>query len=202
MAIDFKDFQKLKWYYQVLITGGACGALLFVAWYQYPGLSQMQADVTSRESTLQELQTTIAKYVQQQKVLGQLKKDSEALEAKLNTLKSILPLERETSQLLISLPEVARDAQLQVPSRINFRNPSDREVYTEHPIDMEVVGTYHNIGAFLDKIRLLPRIVNVSNLRVQSRASTGDASFRSSVSATLTATTFVYKEEPPAAPAK
>jgi Tfp pilus assembly protein PilO len=60
---------------------------------------------------------------------------------------------------------------------------------------MEVIGTYHNIGAFLDKIRLLPRIVNISGLKIQSRASDGPASVLASVGATYTATTFVYKEE-------
>jgi type IV pilus assembly protein PilO len=68
-------------------------------------------------------------------------------------------------------------------------------VYTEWPIDMEVVGTYHNIGQFLDKIRNLPRIVNVGGMKIQSRASQGSDAFTSSVGATYVATTFVYREE-------
>ncbi len=208
MAVDFKDFQKLKWYYQVAIVAGVSGGLLFLAWYQYPSLSQMQADVVSKQAAFDDLQKNLVKILQQQKALAQLKKESLALQAKLDGLKSILPLEKETAQILRSMPEVAMSAGLSVPSRISFRPPSDREVYTEHPVDMEVVGTYHNIGSFLDKIRMLPRIVNVSGLKVQSRASQGDAAFRASVSATFTATTFVYKEEQqpasagPAAPPK
>ena len=31
MAVDFKDFQKLKWYYQVAIVAGVSGGLLFLA---------------------------------------------------------------------------------------------------------------------------------------------------------------------------
>ena len=60
---------------------------------------------------------------------------------------------------------------------------------------MQVIGTYHNIGAFLDKIRNLPRIVNVAGMRLQTRASQGDEAFTSSVNATYVATTFVYREE-------
>ncbi len=201
MAVDFKDFQKLKWYYQVLIVAGVSGGLLFLAWYQYPGLSQMQADIVAKQGQFDEMQKNLAKILQQQKILAQLKKDSQALQAKLDSLKSILPLERETAELLRSMPEVAMSAGLRVPSRIGFRPPIDHEVYTAHPIDMEVVGTYHNIGAFLDKIRMLPRIVNVDSLKIQSRASQGEAASRTSVSATFTATTFVYKEEPPPASA-
>jgi Tfp pilus assembly protein PilO len=57
------------------------------------------------------------------------------------------------------------------------------------------VGTYHNIGAFLDKIRKLPRIVNIAGLKISSRAADGEAAFTASVGATYTATTFVYREE-------
>jgi type IV pilus assembly protein PilO len=78
----------------------------------------------------------------------------------------------------------------------------DHEGYTEYPIDLEVTGTYHNVGAFLDRIRQLPRIVNINGLRLQGRASEGELAFSSSVGATYTATTYVYKEEPaiPTAP--
>ena len=199
MAVDFKDFQKLAWYYQILITAGVCGALLFLAWYQYPGLSAMGADITTKQTQLEEIQKTIAKNSLQKSALDKLKKEAEALEAKLNSLKSILPLERETDAILNSIPALARSSGLD-PKRITFRPGADHEAYTDWPIDMEVVGTYHTIGAFLDKIRTFPRIVNISTLKIQSRAPRGEASFTSSVSATYTATTFVYKEE--AAPAK
>ena len=92
--------------------------------------------------------------------------------------------------------------------RVAPRPTIDHEVYTEWPIDMEVVGTYHNVGSFLDKIRQLPRIVNITNLNLTGRASEGEQAFTSSVGATYVATTFVYKEEgiastaPPPKPVK
>jgi Tfp pilus assembly protein PilO len=60
---------------------------------------------------------------------------------------------------------------------------------------MEIVGTFHNLGRYLDKIRLLPRIVNISNMKIQSRATDGLGGTQATVGATYTATTFVYKEE-------
>jgi hypothetical protein len=55
------------------------------------------------------------------------------------------------------------------------------------------------MGAFLDKIRQLPRIVNIGNLKVHVRASEGEAAATGSVGATYTATTFVYHKEQPIA---
>jgi len=192
MAIDFKDFAKLKWYYQISIVVVVCGGLLGLLWYQV--LTPIQTDIQSKNATLSDLKLTIAKSEAQQKVLAQLKKDSLALQTKLDTLKLVLPLEKETDQVLRAVQQAASSSALRI-MRVGFRPIIDHEVYTEWPIDMQVIGTYHNIGAFLDKIRNLPRIVNVAGMRLQTRASQGDEAFTSSVNATYVATTFVYREE-------
>jgi type IV pilus assembly protein PilO len=192
MAIDFKDFSRLKWYYQILIVTAVCGGLLALVWYQF--LTPIKTDIESKTANLAGLRQTIAKSEAQQKMLAQLKKDSFALQAKLDMLKLVLPLEKETDQVLRSVQQAASSSALRI-LRVGFRPIIDHEVYTEWPIDMQVVGTYHNIGTFLDKIRNLPRIVNVGGMRIQSRASQGDDAFTSSVNATYVATTFVYREE-------
>jgi type IV pilus assembly protein PilO len=123
------------------------------------------------------------------------------LQVKLEMLKAVLPLEKETDQIFRAVQLQAGASGLKV-SRVAPRGTSDHDVYTEYPIDLDVTGTYHNLGTFLDRIRQLPRIVNINALRLQGRASEGDLAFTSSVNATYTATTFVYKEEPiaPTAP--
>ena len=205
MAIDFKDLAKVKWYYQVLLIGGICGGLLALFWYQY--LNPMNDDIQGRIKILNDLQVVIAKSLQQQKQLEQLKKEAQELEEKLDKLKTVLPLEKETDQIFRSVQQQATTSALRI-LRVAPRPLIDHEVYTEWPIDMEITGTYHNVGIFLDKIRQLPRIVNITGLRMNVRNAEGDQSFTTSVGATYVATTFVYKEEviappaPPPAPAK
>jgi type IV pilus assembly protein PilO len=205
MALDFKDIAKLKWYYQVLLVAGVCGGLLAIFWYQY--LTPMNDDIQARMKILTDLQTVIAKSLQQQKELAQLKKDAEALQAKLDMLKTVLPLEKETDQIFRSVQQQATTSALRIV-RVAPRPLIDREVYTEWPIDMQVTGTYHNVGTFLDRIRQLPRIVNITGLRMNVRNAEGEQAFTTSVDATYVATTFVYKEEgiastaPPPTPVK
>jgi len=69
----------------------------------------------------------------------------------------------------------------------------DNDFYSEWPIDMQVEATYHNMGQYLDRIRELERIVNITGLQMNAA---GDG-VTSSVSVTYTATTFVYREEEP-----
>ena len=85
--------------------------------------------------------------------------------------------------------------------RVGVRPVIDHEVYTEWPWDIEAIGTYNNVSAFFDKIRQLPRIVNIAGVRVASRAADGPKATTESVGVTYTATTFIYHEEPVAASA-
>lgn len=192
MALELKDFTKLKWYYQVAIVAGICGVLLGGVWYEF--LSDMGDQIVVRQKAVADLQKTVDSSRQQQKNLAKIKQDAMELQAKLDMLKTILPLEKETDQIFRTVGQLAMTSGLKV-SRITPRPTIDHEVYTEYPIDLEVEGIYHNVGEFLDRIRQLPRIVNIGGLRLQSKASTGDAAFAESVAATYTATTFVYKDE-------
>jgi len=192
MALDFKNLAKLKWYYQALIVAAVCGGLLALFWYQF--LTPIETDIESRMSHLDELQKTIAKSLQQRKQLAQIKKEAIELQTKLDMLKLVLPLEKETDQIFRSVQQQATTSALRIV-RVAPRPTIDHEVYTEWPIDMEVIGTFHNVGMFLDKIRQLPRIVNITGLRLGVRAADGDLAATQSVGATYVATTFVYKEE-------
>jgi type IV pilus assembly protein PilO len=192
MAIDFKDFAKMKWRNQILLVAGVCGGLLALVWYQF--LTPINEEITAKKAELSQLQTEIGKAQQQQKRYAQFKAEALALANELETLKTVLPLEKENDSLLRSVQDMITASGLKI-LRFLPRPPIDREVYLEWPIDMEIVGTYHNIGAYLDRVRRLPRIVNISNLKINSRASTGIAASTSSVGATLVATTFIYREE-------
>jgi type IV pilus assembly protein PilO len=195
MAVDFKDLAKLKWYYQVLIVAVVCGGLLGLFWYEV--LSGMQADVDAKKVKEGELRQVVAKSEAQSRELEKIKKDALELQAKLDMLKAVLPLDKETDQIFRAVQLHAAASGLDV-SRVSPKPTIDHEIYTEYPIDLDVTGTYHNVGAFLDRIRQMPRIVNINSLRISSRASEGEAASRASVGATYTATTFVYKDEPPA----
>ena len=192
MASSTKDFSKLEWYFQVLIVAGFCGLLLGLAWYYY--LSPIQVTIDGKKAELLEVKNQVAKSQQLERTYAKFKADAAALEEKLDKLKSVLPLEKETDQILRQVQSSASTSALRI-LRVVSRATIDHDVYTEWPIEMEIVGTFHNLGRYLDKIRLLPRIVNISNMKIQSRATDGPVGTPATIGATYTATTFVYKEE-------
>ena len=193
MEIGFKGLSNLSSVKQVLLVAVVCGALLAGFWYQF--LSPIQTDIQNKTAKVNELKAVVAKSEAQEKELQKIKLEAMELQAKLDMLKLALPLEKETDQIFRAVQLQAGVAGLKV-SRVAPKATIDHEVYTEYPIDLEVTGTYHSVGMFLDKIRQLPRIVNVGGLRLSSKASEGELAFTSSVNAVYTATTFVYKDEP------
>jgi len=192
VASNARDFSKLQWYVQVLIVAGICGVLLGLVWYQY--LSPIKVSIEAKQAELEVVKAQVAKSQQEERVFAKFKAESADLQDKLDKLKSVLPLEKETDQILRQVQSSASTSALRI-IRVVSRPTIDHDVYTEWPIEMEVVGTFHNLGTYLDKIRLLPRIVNIGNIKIQSRASEGPISGTGSVGVTYTATTFVYKEE-------
>jgi type IV pilus assembly protein PilO len=81
--------------------------------------------------------------------------ESEALFA--NQLKS-LPESHETPGLLDDITFVGTTSGLKFV-KLNWQPEISREIYIELPIDIEVVGSYHEFGNFVSKIAGLPRIV-------------------------------------------
>jgi len=193
MELAFKGLSNLSSVKQVLLVVGVCGALLAGFWYQF--LSPIQTDIESKTAKMNELKAIVAKSEAQEKELQKIKVEAMELQARLDMLKMALPLEKETDQIFRAVQLQAGGSGLKV-FRVAPKPTVDHEVYIEYPIDLEVTGTYHNVGMFLDKIRKLPRIVNVGGLRLTSKASEGELAFTSSVNAVYTATTFVYKDEP------
>lgn len=190
MALTFSDFNRLSRLYQGLIVVGVSGGILALFVWRF--VSPIQLEIEGKTTELESLNQQVAVALARQQELTRFKEESDALEARLEALKAILPLDRETDRLLLQVEEAARQSSMNIV-RVAPRATVEREVYTEWPIEMQVQATYHNFGLYLDRIRNLPRIVNISGLTL-NRSGDGLAT---SVTAVYTATTFVYREDTP-----
>lgn len=88
----------------------------------------------------------------------------EAEELFANQLKS-LPESHETPGLLDDITFVGTTSGLNF-TELKWQPELTREIYIELPIDIEVVGTYHQFGSFVSKIAGLPRIVTLHDFDI------------------------------------
>lgn len=68
------------------------------------------------------------------------------------------------------------------------------EVYTENPVNIRVIGGYHQVGAFLAEVANLERIVNVGSLELDD-LNEDELEGRRTVRASFTATAYTLNED-------
>jgi type IV pilus assembly protein PilO len=104
-----------------------------------------------------------------------------------NQLKS-LPESHETPGLLDDITFVGTTTGLNFV-KLNWQPEIEQEIYIKLPIDIEVIGTYHEFGQFVSRIAGLPRIVTLHDfdINLQKQAS-GDLKLK------LQAKTYRYRE--------
>lgn len=88
-----------------------------------------------------------------------------ALRKRLDAARERLPNEREIPRLYRQITDLAYQSGLAV-ALFQPRAAEERAAYSEIPISVTVEGTYHQLGAFLDRIGRLPRIVGLNEFRM------------------------------------
>jgi len=99
--------------------------------------------------------------------LDQLKKENAELEKQLAEKKEQLPPEAEVATLLKQVSDLG----LRVGLDFKLWKPSPKKddpsgLYAVIPVDVEVGGGYHTIASFFDSVSKLPRIVNITNIKM------------------------------------
>ena len=104
-----------------------------------------------------------------------------------NQLKS-LPERHETPGLLDDITFVGTTTGLDFV-KLNWQPEIEQEIYIELPIDIEVLGSYHEFGEFVSRIAGLPRIVTLHNFDIDlQKQASGDLRLK------LQAKTYRYRE--------
>jgi type IV pilus assembly protein PilO len=189
MADNF--FTKLTLAGQLGLSALVAAVILGLFWWQY--WSPAQEEYKTKSVQLEALRTEIRALEVTANKLQEFQREVALLEAKLETLKRILPPEKETPDLMRKVQALASQSNLTIK---NF-TPSavvNRDFYQEWPINMAVDGSYHNLGMFFDRVSRLSRLVNLGNLKINSRS---DQTVSNTISANCVATTFVYVETSP-----
>lgn len=150
----------------------------------------MVEEHTKKSANLEKLQKEIRALEVTANKLPEFQREVVLLEAKLDTLKRILPPSKETPDLMKKVQYLAVQSNLTI-KKFNPGAGATKEFYQEYPINVDVEGTYHNLAMFFDRIRRLSRLVNVGNLKIKAQ---GKPTASKTISAACQAITFVYME--------
>lgn len=189
------SLSKLPWHTQI----GAFVALSLAAagvFWNFYAISAREA-IDARKAEASAIRAEIDKGLATARRLPQFREDVAKLEADLDRLRAVLPEEKDVADLLRRIQGMATQSKLTIRG-FTPRTVATKTMHAEWPIGLQLEGTYHDLGGFLERVSRFPRIINVNGISIRAREpQVGSAT----VQAECTATTFVLLEQKPAAPA-
>jgi type IV pilus assembly protein PilO len=146
---------------RLLCGFGTLVAVIVVGWFLY--LDGQQTDLNNGEQEEVKLRGDYKLKMQQAINLNNLRKQKEQVGEYVATLEKQLPSKAEMDALLSDINQAGLGRGLQFelfkPGQVVVK-----DYYAELPIDIKVVGNYHDVGAFTSDIANLPRIVTLNNM--------------------------------------
>ena len=160
------SLSKLPWHAQIGAFVVVCLGAVFGFWKFY--VSEVQADIALRQTRLTALRADVDRGVATARQLPQFEEQVNKLEQRLESLRQVLPEEKDVADILRRLQGLANQSSLSI-QRFTPQPPVQKTMYAEVPFKLQAEGTYHNLGAFFDQISKFPRIINISEIKIRAK---------------------------------
>jgi len=153
---------------------------------------EYDAAVVKRTQLTQEV-TQLQVYKQR---YAELKQQMDALNKQLDTLKTIVPEEKEADEFIRLIQGAASASSVQI-RRLKALAIVPKEYHYEMPFEIQADGPYFNVLDFFGRLGRLSRIINVGDLSFDAPENTKGTKYPvrpgTTVTGTFTATTFFTK---------
>ena len=172
MAFSLRDPKTLRLIGTVILGGAAVYVFLATPYLpvNYPVASakikDLKADFEKKSNDLARARQSVAD-------LPRFQAEFAALHERYEMAAELLPTDKEMPGVLRRLTLAGQQCGIQFES---FRPDPEvrKDHYTEVPIQLKIVGGYHQVGQFLAEIANMPRIMKVSNLQVNNNPKAQD----------------------------
>lgn len=162
MALGSFKFQERSWNQQIAIVS-AVGLLLYLfVWYFVIWGVSDKAQQT-RDEVIRVQQDNARAQIASQR-LNEFRQAYAQAQADYEELKALLPEQRELTLVLQGLQDRTGD-RLQV-RRFTPKEDVQQDFYSGKPIEVEVTGSYNNLGAFFAQMAAYQRIVSITDFKV------------------------------------
>jgi type IV pilus assembly protein PilO len=170
-------------WYQYLILVAVVGVLGYLIYFK-----PKQAELQSIRAERVQIEEQVARLQAQKRQMDKIQSEINQLHKVMGELEPLIPRKKETGEILRNVQQLAYDSQLEV---VHFQSDREtlKEYYTELPIPVEIIGSYHNLGTFFERMGKFPRIFNIEDFVI--RALPGQTA-ETTISASFTAKTYFF----------
>jgi len=185
-----KSFHQLSPKSQMVVFGMLSALTLGAGWQVL--ISPIREELATRTERFAEIQSQLTAAQGTAKRLQAFQKEVAQMERTLRMTTASLPDEKDPSDVLNVLHELAVDSAIDL-SAFAPKDITTKPQYAEWPIELNLEGGYHQIGRFFDRIASMSRLMSVAELHLKTKTTPGG---RGTVTASCIATTFVFKKDP------
>jgi len=213
MAISMDSIAKLPTGKKALILLAA--VVLILGLYGYLLYLPQQAKLAQLGLELGKLNKELQESTAVSRDLAKFKQEVEELQRQLALALAQLPNKKEIPSLLRNISSLGKGSGLEFllfkpkpeervgppaeqsskatpPSRTKkSQEPQPKEFYARVPVELTMLGSYHNVATFFDKISKMDRIINILNFSMADVKQIGDETV---VKTSCLATTFRFLE--------
>lgn len=175
---------------KIVVIVLCCAAGLFAGYWFDTSVQLQQLDQLVKEEV--ELKKTFELKQRKAANLEPYKKQLAEMERTFGALLRQLPNKAEIADLLVDVSQTGLASGLEF-ELFKPNEEVNKEFYAEHPIQIKVLGKYHEFGDFASGIAALPRIVTLHNISIERRSGKKDEDER--LAMTALAKTYRYLEE-------
>jgi type IV pilus assembly protein PilO len=188
MAISFREY---PWYLQALIFFAL--ALVIFGGGEYLPVSPVAAmrnTLESNHTQESDLNRQVAELQVYERRNTEFKVEMAGLEKQLETLKTIVPEDKEVDEFMRLLQEAASASGVQI-RRLTAQAVVPRDYHYDLPFQIEVDGPYFSIEDFFARLSRLSRIINVGDLTFNGLGDQKNTKFPMRPGTTVTGTCIV-----------
>ncbi len=163
MALDMNKINKLPQNQKIALLAGIIVLMLGLYWYIF--FQSKQQELAAANGKLVQMQNQLAEDRTLAADLPRFKAELKRLQAELDQALRQLPNNKELPVLLTDITTLGKNAGMEFKSFIPQAEVK-KEFYAEVPINIELVGGFHELATFFDQLSRLDRIVSIKNFAI------------------------------------
>ena len=207
MANPFRDMSVIM---QALLAVAIAVVLVLIGVYvPISPVARERDEVDQAVQKRTKLNQEVTQLQVYQQRYGELKQQMDALNKQLDTLKTIVPEEKEVDEFIRQLQGAAAASNVQL-RKLTSQTVQPKEYHYEMPFEVQADGPYFNILDFFSRLSRLSRIINVGDIQFDDPGASTAKETKypirpgTTVTGIFTVTTFFTKpaDSTPAADAK
>ena len=182
--LDFENIGSWPTVIKVIVWVIAFIAVLVAGYFYF--ISDLRDDLAREQRTEKDLKVQYERKAFEASNLEAYRKQMAEMEESFDALINQLPSDTEVPGLLEDITNRGLASGLDISS-IALGDERAEEFYVELPINIEVTGSYHDLGGFVGGIASLPRIVTLHDFSIERDEDMG-------LKMSITAKTYRYRD--------